>query len=216
MSQLALFDLDRTILKIDSALSWMKFQRRRGLASRRMLAKAIGWSALYKLNLLDMDRLATALTLDLRGQPEPRMRTLACEWFAGDIAHQVSPRARAAIERHREHGDIIVLATGSSQYAAEPAAALLGIDHIVCTRIESQDGVFTGRLAAKGYGHYKVAQAQQLATRLGRSLAQATFYSDSFNDAPLLLAVKHPVAVNPDRALRKHAARAGWRTEAWA
>lgn len=215
MAVAALFDMDHTVLRIDTGLSWMKSEFRRGAAGKRDLAKAVYWSLLYKAALLDMEALATRLTAGLAGQDEAAMAMACAAWYARDVAHQVSADARRAIARHRDRGDVVVLATGSTQYAAEAVARGLGIDHVLCSRIEAVDGRFTGRLTAMGFGDHKVRLAEAFARAHGVELARSTFYSDSYNDLPLMRRVGAAVAVNPDTRLRRHATRAGWRIERW-
>jgi HAD superfamily hydrolase (TIGR01490 family) len=216
MRPAALFDMDHTVLRIDTGMSWMRYEYRRGNSRRRDLARAVYWSLLYKAALLDMESLATRLTAGLAGQDEAAMAAACAEWYARDVAHQVAPSARRAIEHHRNRGELVVLATGSTQYAAEAVARGLGIDHVLCSRIEVAAGRFTGRLVAMGFGDHKVGLAEKFARDHGVDLAGSTFYSDSYNDLPLLRRVGTAVAVNPDARLRRHAARHGWRVERWA
>ena len=216
MRPAALFDMDHTVLRIDTGMSWMRYEYRRGRSGRRDVARAVYWSLLYKVALLDMEELAVRLTAGLAGQDETALAAACADWYARDVAHQVAADARRAIDRHRADGDVIVLATGSTQYAAEAVARGLGIEHVLCSRIEAVDGRFTGRLTAMGFGTHKVALAEQLARDLDLDLARSTFYSDSYNDLPLLRRVGAAVAVNPDARLRRHATRAGWPVERWA
>jgi HAD superfamily hydrolase (TIGR01490 family) len=212
----AFFDLDDTVLRIDTGTSWMKFLYRRGELSRVGLAKAAYWSALYKLAILDLEALATRLTLDLEGEPEADMIAKAAIWHAEHIAPEITPAARAAVARHRAAGDVIALLTGSTQYASEVVAHALGIEHTLCSRLEVADGRFTGRLVQMCFGRHKVRIAEQFAAAHAIDLARSTFYSDSYNDVPMLARVGTPVAVNPDVRLTRHARGAGWRVERWA
>jgi HAD superfamily hydrolase (TIGR01490 family) len=215
MRAAALFDLDHTVLVSDTGMSWMRFQRRRGELSSLGLARAVWWSVLYKAAVLDLEALATRLTAELAGQPEAAMREAAAAWYQADVVPMISPAARHAIAAHRAAGDVIALATGATQYAAESVAAGLGIEHTLCSRLEVQRGTFTGRLAAMCFGAHKVPLAEAFAAREGVDLAASTFYSDSYNDLPLLSRVGTPVAVNPDVRLWRHARAHGWRIEQW-
>jgi HAD superfamily hydrolase (TIGR01490 family) len=216
MGEAAFFDMDHTVLRIDTGMSWMRYEYRRGKTGRRDIARAVYWSLLYKAALLDMESLATRLTAGLAGKHEAAFAEACRDWYANHVAHEVTAEARRAIEAHRARGDVLVLATGSTQYAAEAVAEGLGIEHVLCSRIEVVEGKFTGRLAAMGFGDHKVALAEQFASEHGVDLARSTFYSDSYNDLPLLRRVGAAVAVNPDARLRRHASRAGWRVERWA
>jgi HAD superfamily hydrolase (TIGR01490 family) len=211
----AFFDMDRTVLRIDTGMSWMQFLHRRGELGRLELLRAAYWSALYKLALLDMEAVAARLVADLRGDLETAMIEKCRTWFELDIAHQVAPAARRAIDDHRDRGDAIVLLTGSTQYAAEVVARSLGIEHVLCSRLEVAGGRFTGRMAQLCFGHHKVPLALSLAQRNGIDLGTSSFYSDSYNDLPMFTRVGTAVAVNPDARLRRHAIRLGWRIESW-
>lgn len=216
MAVAALFDLDHTVLTSDTGMSWMRFQRRRGELSAAGLARAVWWSLLYKAAVLDLETLAKRLTADLAGQDEAAMREQAAIWYQADVIPMIAPSARHAIARHRAAGEIVALATGATQYAAESVSAGLGIEHTLCSRLEVVDGKFTGKLAAMCFGHHKVPLAEAFAARHDVDLARSTFYSDSYNDLPLLERVGIPVAVNPDVRLWRHARRHGWRIERWA
>jgi HAD superfamily hydrolase (TIGR01490 family) len=211
----AFFDMDRTVLRIDTGTSWMRFLYRRGELSHLEMARALYWSALYKVALLDLEVLARRLVADLRGDSEQEMIDKARIWHQLDVAHQVAPAARRTIEDHRDRGDLVVMLTGSTQYAAEVVSASLDIEHTLCSRLEVRDGVFTGHLAQLCFGHHKVTLAEDFARREGVDLSRSVFYSDSYNDLPMLERVGTAVAVNPDARLHRHARRAGWRVENW-
>jgi len=127
------------------------------------------------------------------------------------------PKGRQAVERHRAQGDVVAIVTGATPYAANPLAKELGIETVVCTMLEvDENGRFTGRpIEPLCYGAGKLELAKRAGDRLGFRVEEATFYSDSITDVPLLEAVKTPVVVNPDRRLRRVAQRRGWPVEDW-
>ncbi|HEX8115026.1 MAG TPA: HAD family hydrolase [Kofleriaceae bacterium] len=212
----AFFDMDNTLLRVDSGMSWVRFLYRRGELPPRMVAKALYWQALYKLAVLDMDAVFTRLVEDLRGDSEAEMIAKCAIWYRDHVAPEVAPAARVAIEHHRRAGHVIVLATGSTQYAARPVAHALGIEHVLSSVLEVEGGVFTGRPAAFCFGHHKVALAERWADRHDIDLAASYFDSDSYNALPMLERVGTAIAVNPDARLRRHARRRGWATPRWA
>jgi len=211
----AFFDMDNTLLRVDSGMSWVRFLYRRGELPPRMVAKALYWQTLYRLALLDMDAVFTKLVEDLRGDSEAEMIAKCEIWYRDHVAPEVAPAARVAIEHHRRAGHLIVLATGSTQYAARPVASGVGIEHVLSSELEVDRGLFTGRPAAFCFGHHKVALAERWAERHGVELAASYFYSDSYNDLPMLERVGTAIAVNPDARLRRHARRRGWATPRW-
>lgn len=212
----AFFDMDRTLLRIDTGMSWMKFLRRRGELSSLGMARALYWSVLYKAAVLDMETLAARLVKDLAGNSELDMIEKCRVWYQSDVAHQVAPRARRALIEHRDAGDVVVILTGSTQFAAEAVGAALDVEHTLCSRIEVKDGRFTGRLEQLCFGTHKVAVAERFAAERGVRLEDSVFYSDSYNDLPMLERVGTAVAINPDARLQRHAVRRGWRIERWA
>jgi HAD superfamily hydrolase (TIGR01490 family) len=212
----AFFDMDNTVLAGDSGLSWTRFLYRRGELPAAMVAKAVYWSTLYKLAVLDMDTVFTRLAEDLRGDAEAEMIAKCEIWYREHVAPMIAPAARVAIAHHRDAGHVVVLATGSTVYAARPVARGVGIGHVLATELEVAGGTFTGRPGALCFGRHKVALAEQWAAREGIDLAASYFYSDSYNDLPMLGRVGRPVAVNADARLRRHARRHGWPTLRWA
>lgn len=216
MRPAAFFDMDHTVLRKDTGMSWMRFLRRRGELSGTAMARAVWWSLLYKAAVLDLESLANRLTLDLAGADEGEMIAKCEVWYRADVAPMVTPAARHAVSTHRDAGDVIVLATGATQYAALAVAQGLGIEHTLCSRLEVDGGRFTGRLATMCFGPHKVTLAEGFAAEHGIDLARSTFYSDSYNDLPMLERVGTAVAVNPDVRLWRHARRQGWRIERWA
>ena len=211
----AFFDMDNTLLRVDSGMSWVRFLYKRGELPPRMVARALYWQTLYKLALLDMDAVFTRLVENLRGDSEAEMIAKCDVWYRHHVAREVAPAALAAVEHHRRAGHLIVLATGSTQYAARPVAHGVGIEHVLSSELEVERGVFTGRPAAFCFGHHKVTLAERWAERHGVDLAASTFYCDSYNDLPMLERVGTAIAVNPDTRLRRHARRRGWATPRW-
>ena len=216
MIRAAFFDMDNTVLRVESGMSWVRFLYGRGELSPKMVAKAIYWQALYKLALLDMDAVFTKLTEGLRGDLEADMLAKCEVWYRDHVAPEIAPAARVAIEHHRQAGHLLVLATGSTQYAAGPVARGVGIEHVLSSQLEVTDGVFTGRPAAFCFGHHKVKLAEAWAARHDVDLAASYFYSDSYNDLPMLERVGTAVAVNADARLKRHARRRGWAAPRWA
>src|SRR5262249_34235821 len=141
----------------------------------------------------------------------------ACEeLFLDYMLPHVATAGRGAVERHRTAGDVVAIVTGATPYAALPLARELGIEHVVATRLEVEDGRFTGNVAPPmAYGKGKIVLAERLAEEQGFALEEATFYSASITDLPLLERVRTPVVVNPDRRLRRVARARGWRIETW-
>lgn len=211
----AFFDMDNTLLNVGTGMSWVRFLRRRGEITSRLVAKAVYWSALYKLAVLDMEDVFTRMTADLEGDSEAEMLAKADIWYREHLVAEVAPAGRVAIAAHRAAGHPVVLATGSTQYAARPVAKGVGIDHVLSSVLEVAEGTFTGKAAALCFGHHKVGLAEAWAREHGVDLDRSFFYSDSYNDLPMLERVGTPIAVNPDARLLRHARSRGWSVRFW-
>jgi HAD superfamily hydrolase (TIGR01490 family) len=217
MRSAAFFDMDNTLLRIETGMSWVRFLRSRGELPLSELAKAVYWSTLYKLAVLDMDAVFTKLIADLEGDSEHDMIAKCEVWYRDHVAPEVAPAALVAIEHHRQADHLVVLATGSTQYAARPVARGVGIDHVLSSQLQvDARGTFTGKPAALCFGRHKVTLAEAWAAQHGVDLSQSYFYSDSYNDLPMLERVGRAIAINPDARLRRHARRRGWPIIEWA
>ncbi len=214
--RVAFFDMDRTILSENSGTSWLRFQYKRGELSAAYMARAAYWQVLYRLAVLDMETLADRLVADLKGDLESEMIAKCEIWLQTDLESKISPAAVAQIKAHKEAGDTVVMITGASQYASYPIAKLVGIDNVLCSRLEVVDGAFTGKLESMCFGKHKVTLAQAFADEHGLNIAEGIFYTDSFHDMPLLDQVKDGVVVNADVRLLRKAKQRGWRIENWA
>ena len=211
----AIFDMDMTVLAIETGMSWTRFLYTRGELPALTVAKALYWSTLYKLAVLDMDAVFERLAAGMAGDSEQELVDKCEEWYARDVAPHVAPAARVAIAHHREAGHAIALATGSTIYAARAVARGVGIDHVLATELEVVAGRFTGKTRARCFGRHKVALAEAWARAHDIDLARSYFYSDSYNDLPMLSRVGTAIAVNPDARLYRHARRQRWPIARW-
>ncbi len=213
----ALFDLDRTLVRRETASLYVRYMRRRGAATWGDLVRVLYWVAQYTAGVIDGPAVAARAALVLAGTSERELAGRCADLFVQDILPHVSDIGRRTVEVHRARGDVLAIVTGATPYVAEPLARRLGISHVVASALEvAPDGRFTGRFVAPlCYGEGKLERARGLAERLGFRLEEATFYTDSLTDLPLLEAVGTPVAVNPDPRLRRLARRRAWRVERW-
>src|SRR5262245_55091634 len=146
MAGAAFFDMDRTVLRVNSGTLWMRFLRRRGEISGWQMLRAIGWAAQYKLALHDMESLAERLAAELEGELEQEMVEKCRAWYRNEIVSEIVDPAKHAIDRHRSRGERVVLLTSATAYVAELLGETLAFDGVLCTRLEVQDGRFTGRI----------------------------------------------------------------------
>jgi len=213
----ALFDMDRTLIRKDTATLYTRYRRDIGEANWRDGLQVAWWLLRYTVGVIDAQRVALEALQGFRGKREDWMISSCEEWFRDYVVEHVCQAGRDAVSRHREAGDLVAIVTGATPYAARPLARELGIDNVVCTELEvDHAGCFTGRLKEPMcYGNGKIELARKLAAEHGFALERATFYSDSITDLPLLEHVATPIAVNPDARLRRIARRRGWRIETW-
>lgn len=213
----ALFDMDRTLVRKETASLYVRYQRTIGEARRRDLLRVLWWVGQYTLGVVDAPVVAALAAKELAGTPELVLAARCDDWFRRFVEPHVCDLGRRAVERHRERGELLAIVTGASPYAARPLARRLGIPHVVASELEvDAEGRFTGRFEDPlCYGAGKIVRAQRLAEELGFALEESTFYSDSYTDLPLLEHVREPVVVNPDLRLARVARRRGWRVETW-
>lgn len=211
----AFFDLDRTLLDVNSGQLWLVHEWRGGHITTRDALVGVYWLTRYALGESSMDTALDRACSVYAGVPEATLRERIEAWFAADVAHHARPGGLAALQAHREAGDRVVLATSGSQYAAECARRTFDLDDAISTVVECRDGVMTGRVASYGIGVHKLHACRAWAEAEGVALEDCAFYTDSHSDLALLEAVGRPVIVAPDRPLARVAASRGWPVVDW-
>lgn len=213
----ALFDMDRTLVRKQTATLYVRYMREQGDATWRDSARVLWWVAQYTLGVIDAPGVAARALQTLAGTPEMVLASRCEDWFRRVVETYVCDAGRRAVQEHRARGDVVAIVTGETPYAARPLARCLGIEHVIASDLEvGPDGRFTGRFVEPlCFGEGKVTRTRKLAARLGFRIEEATFYSDSYTDLPLLEAVRAPVVVNPDFRLARVARRRGWPIERW-
>ena len=209
---LALFDLDGTLLAGDSDYLWGRYLCEIGAVHRaRYDARNLAFYRDYEAGRLDIDEY---LRFALRPLADNDMSTLLAwrrRFVAEKIVPIVAPRARALIEGHHERGDLVVVATSTNAFVTEPIARLLDADDLIATQPEIVGARFSGRV--RGAPCFREGKLHCVRRWLNGQLLQyrrSWFYSDSGNDLALLEWVDKPVVVDGDEALCAHAARCGW------
>jgi len=213
VSSAAFFDLDRTLLRRSSALALAGSFRERGLISRRQLAKAAFWQLLFVLRGASHEAVRSAAEdglVVLRGSTPDELRSLVAEALEPVLRPLVYAEPLHLVQQHRERGEPVYVVSATLQEIVEAVAADLGFDGALGTVCEVVDGRYTGRAVRALHAENKAAVVRELAAAEGFDLDACTAYSDSHTDLPFLEAVGRPVAVNPDRELRRIAADRGW------
>ena len=213
MAAAAFFDLDRTLLRRSSALALAGPFRAHGVIDRRQLAKAAAWQLLFAARGAGAETVRKAAEdglMILKGFRADDVRTLVAGAMEPILKPLVYQEPLRLVERHRDRGEPVYIVSATLQEIVEELAAELGFDGAIGSTCEIVDGVYTGRSLRPCHGVGKAAAVRELAEREGIELSHSTAYSDSHTDLPFLEAVGHPVAVNPDRELRRLAAERGW------
>jgi HAD superfamily hydrolase (TIGR01490 family) len=213
VSAAAFFDLDRTLLRRSSALALAGSFRERGLISRWTMAKAAAWQLLFVARGASHEAVRRAAEDGLRvlhGFTPDEMRELVGEALEPVLRPLVYAEPLRLLEQHRERGERAYVVSATLQEIVEEIAADLGFDGGLGTVCEVRDGAYTGRALRALHARAKAECVRELAEQEGLDLAACTAYSDSHTDLPFLEAVGHPVAVNPDRELRRVAGERGW------
>lgn len=213
---IAFFDLDRTILSINSGSGWVKSEYRDGFITRWQMARATVWLLRYHLGFADMEGVLREALAAYAGHPESELRDRTRRFFEESVASRIRPGARSAVEEHRARGDKIVLLTTASNYLSEAVGEALPLDDWLCSRFEvDPTGRLTGQPVVFCYGPVKVRLARRWADRYDVDLADCAFYTDSYTDLPMLEAVGRPIIVDPDPRLRRTARRRAWPIVDW-
>jgi HAD superfamily hydrolase (TIGR01490 family) len=209
----AFFDLDKTVIAKSSTLAFGRPFFHGGLINRRAVLKAAYAQFVFSLAGADaqqMDRLRAQLTEMCSGWDVATVHEIVRETLHEIVEPLVYAEAADLIEEHRMAGREIVIVSSSGADVVEPIGEMLGADRVVATRMVSVDGRYTGEIEFYAYGENKAVAVRELAADGGYDLTDCYAYSDSITDVPMLEAVGHPTAVNPDRALRRMATENGW------
>jgi HAD superfamily hydrolase (TIGR01490 family) len=209
----AFFDLDRTLLRRSSALALAGSFRERGVISRRQLLQAAAWQLLFVARGASHESVRRGAEDGLRllaGHRPEDLRQLVAEAMEPVLRPLVYAEPLRLVEHHRERGERVFIVSATLQEIVEAIAEDLGFDGALGTICEVRDGCYTGHASRALHAEAKAECLRGVARSEGLDLPACTAYSDSHTDLPFLEAVGHPVAVNPDRRLRRVSADRGW------
>jgi len=209
----AFFDLDKTIIAKSSTLAFGRPFYQGGLINRRTVLRSAYAQFVFALSGADedqMDRMRDYLTAMCTGWDVQQIRDIVNETLHEIIDPLVYNEAVDLITRHKELGRDIIIISSSGDEVVRPIGEMVGADDVIATRMVVAEGRYTGEIEFYAYGANKATGLRELAAERGYQLADCYAYSDSITDVPMLEAVGHPHAVNPDRALRRLAGERGW------
>lgn len=212
---LALFDLDYTLLPVDSDHGWSQFLGEIGVIdgvehNRRNDA----FFEQYKAGTLVIEEFLAFQLAPLAAHDRDRLDAWHRQYMASHISPNLHPAAIELVARHQKAGDLCAIVTATNEFVTRPIADAFGIEHLIATELETDGPRYTGRpRGVPSFREGKIVRTDAWLAGLGHTLAdfeQSWFYSDSANDLPLLERVTHPVATNPDPRLAAVAAERGW------
>ncbi len=214
--RLALFDLDNTLLPLDSDYEWGEFTLRQGWCDKQEFgSRNAAFFADYQKGTLDIHEYVRFATEAIRKLGREQADAAHALFMREVIEPNIQAAARALLQQHRDAGDTIVIVTATNEFVTRPIAKALGVEHLLAVDLERDaSGWITGEIA--GVPTMRAGKVTRMNTWLAeRGLdwngVESTFYSDSMNDVPLLEKVNTPVATNPDARLRQLATERGWR-----
>ncbi len=216
--KLALFDLDETLISGDCSSLWSAYMVAQGWVADKQafLQQDAALMQQYAVGKMDMQEYMRCTLMPLTGRSEHDVAAMVGRYVEEIIAPRVYAQARECLATHRAQGDRTVIISASGEHLVRPIARFLGVEETLAIGVDIQHGRFTG--ATQGtmtYREGKVSRLLELINQDASLLQQASFYSDSHNDLPLLTKVGQPHAVNPDAILLQHARQAGWPVYAW-
>jgi HAD superfamily hydrolase (TIGR01490 family) len=212
---LTLFDLDHTLLPIDSDQSWGRFTTQVGWTSKEdFLVKNEAFYQDYCRGELDIHAYVRFATQTIRDKGEALSNAMRERFIQEVITPHIKPEALSLVAQHQDQGEEVVIITATNEWVTRPIADLFGVKELIALQLSRDpSGWITGEIEGiPSLGAGKLTRLNEWLAKRGWSLSElnTTFYSDSINDAPLLGAVNFPVATNPDDALRALAIQNGW------
>lgn len=212
----AFFDLDKTIVAKSSPLALGRSFFSAGLLTRSSLLKSLYAQLVFNLMGADehkMEKMREEAAKLTSGWEQEKVRQVVTEVLDEVISPLIYAEALELIHDHRTAGRLICIVSSSPEEIVEPLASMLDVDRWIATKPAVVDGRYTGELEFYAYGPAKAEAMQKLAGEVDIDLGGSFAYSDSPTDLPMLELVGNPVAVNPDRSLRRIAAERGWTIE---
>ena len=215
---LALFDLDNTLLAGDSDFEWAQFLISKGVVDREIQeAKNIHFYEQYKAGTLDIHEFLAFQLAPLARHQRAELDAWHAEYLEKHIRPIMTIKARTLVLEHLANGDLCAIVTATNSFVTGPIAREFGIPHLIGTvpAVNPENGAFSGGpRGTPAFQAGKITRVESWLESMGLwwgSFDNSCFYSDSHNDLPLMQKVKMPIAVDPDDKLRAHASQMGWK-----
>ena len=210
-NKLIIFDLDNTILTGDSDYSFINFLISKNLLNRKLRKKNDMFLKAFEKGTLHFQDWGKFSLEFFYNKKEGHVQDLISEFISETIEPMINISMLRVIHNHNDQGDILLLASATNEILVRPIGARLGFKNIIASRVRVNDGKYTNEfINPPAIGEGKLMHVQSWCADKGFLLEDATFYSDSIYDLPLLRSVKEPIAVNPDQHLLEIADKKGW------
>lgn len=207
----AFFDLDRTLIKGFSAKQFFQTRLLSGKMSPSEIIAQFNGAVVYAIGNKNFAGLAAIGAKGVKGVKEKVFIEMGEEVYQKHLAKEIYPESRALVAAHLSMGHTVAIISAATPYQVEPIARDLGVEHVMCTRMEVNNGTFTGEIIEPAcWGEGKAKAALDLSNRLDLDLSKSYFYTDSVEDRPLLELVGNPHPVNPDQKLSILAYKNDW------
>ena len=215
MTNLVIFDLDRTLITCDSDVAWAAYLSDKGVFTAEDSQKRDQFYADYDNGCLDIDAFLRFQLAPLRQFSRAQLDCMHAEFMQRYIHRHITATAKNIVKKHIDNGDTVVLISATNEFVITPIAAQFGIRYVMGVRlVTDENGNYTGEYTGTpSFKEGKIVRLNEWLSSRGESMAdyeQSFFYSDSHNDLPLLRLVDCPIAVNPDSILRQEAEDKNW------
>jgi len=212
----AFFDIDDTIIRMNSSKALVYGARKNGLMSFPSFIKAVYQVVLYKLKLKDAIETIHKMGSWVAGIHVDEFNKMVEEINKTIIISAIRPEIIEEIRVHKEQNAEIAILSSAVSAICYPLADFLGIDKVLCSELETENGRFTGRPVGKFcFGEEKLVRLKEYCFNNNHSIQEAYYYADSIDDLPVLACVGHPVCITPDKKLVKYATSEGWEIHQW-
>ena len=216
-SYAAFFDLDRTIIRVNSGEILVRQAYKNGLMSKMDIIKGFYFTFLYKLELMPTEQIIKGMARWMAGLSEAAVITLSEEIFQTYLIDAIRPEIVDTIQFHKERNGEVVILSASMPYICSQFEAQLNLGNSICSQLEVVKGKFTGRPVGRFcFGNEKVFRLTSFCEKRGYRLQDAYYYADSISDYEALNVIGHPVCVSPDKKLTRAARQKGWTIYNWA
>ena len=208
---IAFYDLDHTILKVNSATHLVNEARKREIMSSKNFRHAIWLSILYKLRIGNSTKMIVRMLSWLKGLREDDINKLCKDVFSKHLVDNIRPEILETIQEHRSNRGGVVLLSSASEPICSQFQDYLNMDDLICSKLESVDGILTGKTQGNlVYAREKESRLTLYCNKHGYNQTEAYYYGDSFTDEFVMNAVGKPIAVDPDKKLLRIALKNKW------